>query len=330
MDLGRQGFRDLGVTRPSDLLLFHFLAAGRTEGKMRNLLGFLAFAGFVLGWVDGFQELNVTEVYHLEGYGLSARPLMVGLALIQGAAAKGAVCLDGTLPAYHLHRGYGSGANSWLIQLEAAGLYFRGQRIWLAAMEDLMSKGMRYANQALLSGCSAGGLASILHCDEFRQLFPGRTKVKCLADAGLFLDAIDVSGGHTLRSLYAGVVNLQDSRATIVLNLFLTQHMVFPGSRKEFATNLHFSSESNFAYDSWQLSAFISRSRLQEPNAKCCERFCLGQAKCAQAAMLAVISPLVHEGIAQSVGDWYFDRAGVKAIDCPYPCDKTCHHLVFK
>ena len=28
------------------------------------------------------------------------------------------VCLDGTLPGYHLHSGYGSGANSWLIQLE--------------------------------------------------------------------------------------------------------------------------------------------------------------------------------------------------------------------
>ena len=42
--------------------------------------------------------------------------------------------------------------------------------------------------QALLSGCSAGGLASILHCDEFRGLFPGSTKVKCLSDAGLFMD----------------------------------------------------------------------------------------------------------------------------------------------
>lgn len=43
--------------------------------------------------------------------------------------------------------------------------------------------------QALLSGCSAGGLASILHCDEFKDLFPSTTKVKCLSDAGLFLDA---------------------------------------------------------------------------------------------------------------------------------------------
>lgn len=43
--------------------------------------------------------------------------------------------------------------------------------------------------QALLSGCSAGGLASILHCDEFGSLFPKSTRVKCLADAGMFMDA---------------------------------------------------------------------------------------------------------------------------------------------
>lgn len=43
--------------------------------------------------------------------------------------------------------------------------------------------------QALLSGCSAGGLASILHCDEFRDLFPTSTTVKCMSDAGMFLDA---------------------------------------------------------------------------------------------------------------------------------------------
>ncbi|XP_065854618.1 pectin acetylesterase 12-like [Euphorbia lathyris] len=164
------------------------------------------------------------------------------------------LCLDGTLPGYHFHRGYGSGSNSWLIQLEGGGwcnsirncvyrktsrrgssrytekqlaftgipsnkpqenpdffnwnrvklrycdgasfsgdnesraaqLQFRGERIWRAGIEDLMSKGMRYANLALLSGCSAGGLASILHCDEFRNFFPGKSRVKCLSDAGLF------------------------------------------------------------------------------------------------------------------------------------------------
>ncbi|KAK9095332.1 hypothetical protein Scep_026801 [Stephania cephalantha] len=34
--------------------------------------------------------------------------------------------------------------------------------------------------------------------------------------------------------------------------------------------------------------------------------------------------------VALSVGGWFFDRVGVSAIDCPYPCDNTCHNLVSK
>jgi O-palmitoleoyl-L-serine hydrolase len=48
---------------------------------------------------------------------------------------------------------------------------------------------MASASQVLLTGCSAGGLASILHCDDFRTFFPPGSTVKCFADAGLFLDA---------------------------------------------------------------------------------------------------------------------------------------------
>lgn len=32
--------------------------------------------------------------------------------------SNNAVCLDGTLPGYHFHPGFGSGANSWLVELE--------------------------------------------------------------------------------------------------------------------------------------------------------------------------------------------------------------------
>lgn len=33
--------------------------------------------------------------------------------------------------------------------------------------------------------------------------------------------------------------------------------------------------------------------------------------------------------IAAVVGDWYFGRGTeTKEIDCPYPCDKTCHNLI--
>lgn len=42
--------------------------------------------------------------------------------------------------------------------------------------------------KALLSGCSAGGLASFLHCQNFTNYLPENASVKCLSDAGFFLD----------------------------------------------------------------------------------------------------------------------------------------------
>lgn len=46
---------------------------------------------------------------------LKLQPLMYILPFLAVA-----VCLDGTLPAYHFHQGYGSGANSWLVNLEVS------------------------------------------------------------------------------------------------------------------------------------------------------------------------------------------------------------------
>ncbi|OWM72371.1 hypothetical protein CDL15_Pgr018256 [Punica granatum] len=394
-----------------------------------KLLWFWAVIGLVLSeCVYGFEflDFNVTEESYVETIdGVASQAnnaLLVGLTLIRSAGAKGAVCLDGTLPGYHLHRGYGSGANSWLIQLEGGGwcnnvrscvyrkttrrgsskymekqlpftgilsdkaeenpdffnwnrvklrycdgasfsgdgadkaaqLEFRGQKIWLAAMEELMSKGMRNANQALLSGCSAGGLASILHCDEFRALFPGSTKVKCLSDAGLFLDATDVSGGHTLRNFYNGVVGLQ---------CFFPENLISSIKTPLFILNA--------AYDVWQIQESLATPaadpqghwhECRKNHMKCsasqiqflqgfrnrmlnvvkdfakspqnglfinsCFAHCHSER---QDTWFADNSPVIrNKAVATAVGDWYFNRAAVKAIDCPYPCDKSCHHLVSK
>lgn len=84
-------------------------------------------------------------------------------------------------------------------------IYLRGQRVWDAIMEDLMGIGMATAEKALLIGCSAGGLTAILHCDSFKALFPGNSVVKCMADAGFFLDTPDVGGGVTSLDLFRGV-----------------------------------------------------------------------------------------------------------------------------
>lgn len=41
--------------------------------------------------------------------------------------------------------------NSGLFGPQAAKLHFRGQRIWKAAMEELMTRGMRHAKQVIVT-----------------------------------------------------------------------------------------------------------------------------------------------------------------------------------
>ncbi|ERM94809.1 hypothetical protein AMTRI_Chr03g144330 [Amborella trichopoda] len=255
---------------------------------------------------------------------LKADGFFVDITYVTTAVAKGAVCLDGSPPAYHLDKGSGSGINNWLVHVEGGGwcsnvttcfsrkntrlgssnqmvkqlafsgllgnkasmnpdfynwnrvkvrycdgasftgdveevdpatkLHFRGGRIWLAVIEDLLAKGMRNAENAILSGCSAGGLTSILHCDSFRALLPIGAKVKCVADAGYFINAKDVSQADHIQSFFDDVVTLHDSAKNLPQSCtsrlkpslcFFPQYMA-QGIRTPFFL-------LNAAYDSWQV-----------------------------------------------------------------------------
>jgi hypothetical protein len=37
----------------------------------------------------------------------------------------------------------------------------------------------------------------------------------------------------------------------------------------------------------------------------------------------------ILQTIAKAVGDWFYDRSSFQKIDCPYPCNPTCHNRVF-
>ncbi|KAM7507365.1 hypothetical protein LguiA_017818 [Lonicera macranthoides] len=197
----------------------------------------------------------------------NASPSSVNLTRVHSAVAKGAVCLDGSPPAYHFDKGHGEGTNNWLVHLEGGGwcdslkscskrardpnlgssnkmqskgfygilsnskndnpnfynwnrilvrycdgssftgdvdekvykgkkVYMRGARVFDAVMGDLLERGMKDASNAFLTGCSAGGLATILHCDKFEALLATKARVKCLSDGGYFLHAKDFYGGY--------------------------------------------------------------------------------------------------------------------------------------
>nr|GMC53136.1 pectin acetylesterase 8-like [Ipomoea batatas] len=179
--------------------------------------------------------------------------------ILKSAVDEGAVCLDGSPPAYNWDAGKGEGARNWLLHLQGGGWclnstlyqtfdysvqhcasrvyaylgsslhmpatenltgilssdpknnafynwnrvfirycdggsfvgdveqpdpvtkhYYRGARIFNAVVKDLLAKGMKDAKNVLLSGGSAGGLGSIIHCDRFRALFSKNKPDKAL------------------------------------------------------------------------------------------------------------------------------------------------------
>ncbi|KAL7159706.1 hypothetical protein ABFS83_01G045700 [Erythranthe nasuta] len=260
---------------------------------------------------------------------LRTEGLFVNITYVQTAVAKGAVCLDGSPPAYHLDRGFGAGVNNWLVQIEGGGwcnnvttclarksnrlgsskqmikqlafsailsnkpqfnpdfynwnrvkirycdgssftgdveavdpvtkLYYRGARVFVAVMEDLLAKGMKNAQNAVLSGCSAGGLASILHCDSFKALLPVRAKVKCFSDAGYFINTKDISGADHIEAYFSDVVTTHGSAKNLPISCtskmkpslcFFPQYV-----SKEIRTPLFV---INAAYDSWQIKNILA------------------------------------------------------------------------
>ncbi|XP_073260942.1 pectin acetylesterase 9 isoform X2 [Populus alba] len=176
--------------------------------------------------------------------------LLVKMTLVPSASRIGGFCLDGSLPAYHLHRGFGAGARNWLLQFEGGGWCNdiqscleraqtrRGSTLYMNRLEDFngilsnnaslnpdfynwnrvklrycdggsFSGDAKFDNGALLSGCSAGGLSSFLHCENFARILPRNTSVKCLSDAGFFMDERDVTLNHTMRNFFENLVSLQ-------------------------------------------------------------------------------------------------------------------------
>ncbi|XP_068649869.1 pectin acetylesterase 8-like isoform X2 [Aristolochia californica] len=260
---------------------------------------------------------------------LKGNAFFVDITYVQSAVAKGAVCLDGSPPAYHFDRGFGTGINNWLIQIQGGAwcnnvttclerskgllgsskqmekqiafsailskkakfnpdfynwnrvkvcycdgasftgdiekvdpttnLHYRGARVFVAIMEDLLAKGMKNAKNALLSGCSAGGLTSILHCDSFRALLPIGAKVKCLSDAGYFVNAKDITGAPHIQQFYNEVVTFHGSAKNLPVSCtsrmnpslcFFPQNVV-----PQIRTPLFI---LNAAYDSWQVMNVVA------------------------------------------------------------------------
>lgn len=87
-------------------------------------------------------------------------------------------------------------------------LHFRGRAILDSEIKSLLyDRGMKSATDVVVSGCSAGGLATFLHCDHWADAIANATeiavKVACMPDSGFFLDEdYGPKYGSNMRNVY--------------------------------------------------------------------------------------------------------------------------------
>ncbi|CAL4953293.1 unnamed protein product [Urochloa decumbens] len=187
-------------------------------------------------------------------------------------------------------------------------LFFRGLRIWEAVVDELMGKGLATAKQALLSGCSAGGLAALLHCDNFRARFPQEVPVKCLSDAAFFLDKGFIRTMVHARSQENNLIRDGSRVAKLTFETVVPPKLRLHGFRKKLLDDLKV---AQYKRD-WGL--FIDS----------CFNHCQTPFRISWHSRISL--RLGNKTIAEAFGDWYFGRGhGVKEIDCEYPCiNPTC------
>lgn len=76
-----------------------------------------------------------------------------------------------------------SGNQPMPVQKNGTTLHFNGNAIRWGVLVAIEALGFNKAKEVLVSGCSAGGLATYLHCDWWAEV-AGHAKTKCSPDAG--------------------------------------------------------------------------------------------------------------------------------------------------
>jgi len=100
-----------------------------------------------------------------------------------------------------------SGNNDTVATYKGAKLHWRGKRVREAIAQDLMeNRELKKASDLIVSGCSAGGLATFLHTDQWCDMLrAANPKAKCagLPDSGFFLDYEDPTVTCSPPSMYS-------------------------------------------------------------------------------------------------------------------------------
>ncbi|KAL2242216.1 UNVERIFIED_CONTAM: Pectin acetylesterase 11 [Sesamum indicum] len=123
---------------------------------------------------------------------------MVDITLLKSAVSKGAVCLDGSPPAYFLQKGSGEGADNWLVYLEGGGWCAShdgcDQRKRTGIGSSNLRKGALYFGQILSSEKTINpdfynwNMVSVVYCDG--SSYTGNVKGISIIGIGFMSDTV--------------------------------------------------------------------------------------------------------------------------------------------
>ncbi|VFQ63261.1 unnamed protein product [Cuscuta campestris] len=214
---------------------------------------------------------------------------------------------------------------------------------------------MGNAENALLVGSSAGGVAATIYCDTFRSFFPSTSRVKCFSDSGYFFPSKRHSRESKFVPIFEGLVDIHGS--TPALPKSCTSRL--PAALCFFPQNLQGDIRTPIfflmsAFDTVQINYTLSNE----------DAVCATKGNCTSSQMkalqelrlelldvwpnernkslkgLLVYSPNSHclllgsgwnnlapggtkQTYAEVFRDWYFERRVVDVIDT-YPCPYNC------
>ena len=100
-------------------------------------------------------------------------------------------------------------------------LYYAGKWNLDATLDELVkTQHVERYLRIVVSGCSAGGMACAIHCDYIHDYFDkaskGTTDVRCICDAGVFMDVPTVTGaGNVMKTRFYDVADKMATKASL-------------------------------------------------------------------------------------------------------------------
>jgi len=96
--------------------------------------------------------------------------------------------------------------NEKIVFFNGSNIYLRGFRVLTALFDSLDSMGLNKSTEVVLTGTSAGSLATFLHAEYLRTRLPSAANVVAMPDAGFFLDHATVGGDYNFRKEFQGAI----------------------------------------------------------------------------------------------------------------------------